>query len=108
MANGGSREQGRVGLGMTIEQRRVVLEGIRREWAGVGEDIEATAATLGVVGSGNEPREAGLAERATLQLLWDEQLRQQGELTRLFGECDSLMVPGRLVTTEGEGLPAAA
>ena len=73
---------------MTLEQRRVMLERIRREVEGVVEDIQATAASLGAVST--RESELSLTERATLRLIVDEQWRQQLELTRLYGEYNSL------------------
>src|SRR5687767_13434453 len=99
------RELGRVGRRMTLEQRRVLLERIRQEVEGVVEDIQATAASLGVVV--DKEREVGATERATLNLLWEEQRRQQLELMRLYGEYASLAFRPRVGTERTDGAAAA-
>ena len=97
-------ERGRVGRRMTLEQRRVLLQRIRREVEGVVEDIQATAASLGAAGgTGN----VGATERATLHLIWEEQQRQRLELERLYGEYDSLAFRRRVGTPRAEGTAAA-
>src|SRR5688500_13343733 len=88
MAHGTGREPGRVGRRMTLQQRRALLERIRREVESVVEDIQATAASLGAVG--DHAREVSPTERTTLTLLWEEQDRQRLELMRLSGEYESL------------------
>ena len=89
---------------ITVAQRRVLLDRIRAEVEEVVEDITATAASL----SASHPGQRGAtpADLATVRLIEDEQRRQQLELTRLFGEYESLTI--RASTTGGEPSTRAA
>ena len=101
---GRSRDQGYAARRMTLAQRRVLLERIRRDVEGVVEDIQAAAASLEAVGG--ESREARPSDRAMMQLIWDEQQRQQLELLRLYGEYRSLTFQRRAGKTPVESLQA--
>ena len=81
-------DRGHLGRRITLAQRRVLLQRIRDEVAGVVEDITATAASLNAI-YGTE-RTATPTERATMRLIEDEQRRHQLELTRLYAEYQSL------------------
>src|SRR5687768_11855797 len=100
------RDEGRVARRITLEQRRVLLERIRRDVAGVVEDIQASAASLEAVGV--KSREVSAAERAMIQMIGQEQQRQQLELVRLYGEYRSLVFPRRAGKAATEGVAAAA
>jgi hypothetical protein len=98
-------KRGLVGRRMTLEQRHVLLERIRKEVEGVVEDIQATAASLGA--AADKERMVGATERATLNLIWEEQQRQRLELERLYGEYDSLAFRRRVGTVRTAGAAAA-
>ena len=88
------RDTGNMGRRMTIQQRRVLLERIRAEVERVVEEIHATAASLASVRASDRVSEA---DRATLGLIGEAQRCQQLELTRLYGEYESLAFKSRPV-----------
>ena len=98
-------QRGPAGRRMTLEQRRVLLERIRKEVEDVVEDIQATAASLEAVAD-KEP-ETGSSGRATVTLIWEQQRRHQLELARLYGEYDSLAFRPRVGTVRTDGAAAA-
>src|SRR5687768_1317986 len=86
---GSARKGGK--LKVTLEQRRVLLQRLRREVEEVVEDLNGTAETMRVI-SISEHRSR--TEQATARLIEDEQARLRGELMRLWGEYETLSSPG--------------
>lgn len=77
----------RVALRVSLRQRKVLLERLRREVGAVVEDLTGTAETMRVV---SPPGRRTATERAAVKLVMLEQVRLRGELARLWGEYETL------------------
>ena len=78
-------------LKVTLEQRRVLLQRLRREVEEVVEDLTGTAETMRVL---SVAEQRSRAEQVAARLIEDEQARLRGGLMRLWGEYDTLSSPG--------------
>jgi hypothetical protein len=77
-----------VGRRITLERRQALVERIRAEVAAIVEDVEAAAETIRVISSGS--RAPTPFEQTALQLVGEQQRRQQLELVRLSREYESV------------------
>ncbi len=74
-------------LPVTLEQRHVLLERLRREVGDVVEDLTGTAETMRVLSA---PERRTPREEATARLISSEQTRLREELVRLWGEYETV------------------
>src|SRR5688500_4476844 len=76
---------------VTIEQRSLQLQRLRREVEDGVEDLNGTAETMRVL---SVVEHRSRAEQEAARLIEDEQARLRGDLMRLWSECDTLSSPG--------------